>query len=127
MVIPVPKRLVRCLVRLLLPTFYSIRVHGSEHWPKTGGAVVVANHLSWLDGIVIQFACPRPMRMFVYAGNFPGKVGRWWTDAWGAIRVGTGPKSIIRALKTARSALLAAVRRWIICASAWLQPWMRPG
>ena len=107
MVIPVPKRLVRFLVRLLLPTFYRIRVYGAEHWPKTGGAVVVANHLSWLDGLVIQWACPRPMRMVVYAGNFPGKLGRWWTDSWGAIRVGSGPKSIIRALKTAHAGVEA--------------------
>ncbi|MFA6287951.1 MAG: AMP-binding protein [Opitutaceae bacterium] len=46
-----------CLARLL----YRVRSRGAERIPE-GGALLVANHLSYMDGIVLQLACPRPIR-----------------------------------------------------------------
>jgi acyl-[acyl-carrier-protein]-phospholipid O-acyltransferase/long-chain-fatty-acid--[acyl-carrier-protein] ligase len=46
-----------CLARLL----YRVRSRGAERLPE-GGALLVANHLSYMDAIVLQLACPRPIR-----------------------------------------------------------------
>ncbi|HSH92874.1 MAG TPA: 1-acyl-sn-glycerol-3-phosphate acyltransferase, partial [Roseimicrobium sp.] len=40
---------------------YRIRTRGAERIPA-GGAMLVANHLSYMDAIVLQVACPRPIR-----------------------------------------------------------------
>lgn len=45
------------LARLL----YRVRALGVGRIPE-GGALLVANHLSYVDGIVLQLACPRPIR-----------------------------------------------------------------
>ena len=45
---------------------YRIRVLNAERVPAQGGALIVANHLSYMDVIVLQVACPRPIR---YVGH----------------------------------------------------------
>jgi acyl-[acyl-carrier-protein]-phospholipid O-acyltransferase/long-chain-fatty-acid--[acyl-carrier-protein] ligase len=87
---------------MLFKCFYSIKIHGAENWPAEGGAIIVANHVSWLDGVLLHICVPRHVRVVVYEGNFPGKLGDWWAGEWGAIQVGPGPKSIIKALSDAR-------------------------
>ena len=52
------------LARLL----YRVKVRGVEHVPATGGVLIVANHLSYADVVVLQLACPRPLRFVGYAG-----------------------------------------------------------
>jgi acyl-[acyl-carrier-protein]-phospholipid O-acyltransferase/long-chain-fatty-acid--[acyl-carrier-protein] ligase len=43
-------------------TLYRVRFRGAEHIPAQGGAVIIANHLSYVDPVVLQLACPRPIR-----------------------------------------------------------------
>ncbi|MBC7337681.1 MAG: 1-acyl-sn-glycerol-3-phosphate acyltransferase, partial [Clostridia bacterium] len=38
---------------------YGFRVVGLENIPAEGGAIVVSNHISWLDGMLIMLAMPR--------------------------------------------------------------------
>jgi len=41
---------------------YDVRAKGFERVPKTGGALIVSNHLSYVDVFALQLACPRPIR-----------------------------------------------------------------
>lgn len=42
--------------------FYRLRVQGREHLPRTGPLLIVSNHESFLDPVIIGVACsPRPM------------------------------------------------------------------
>lgn len=41
---------------------YRVRSSGAEHFPKTGGVILIANRLSYVDVVVLQLACPRPIR-----------------------------------------------------------------
>jgi acyl-[acyl-carrier-protein]-phospholipid O-acyltransferase / long-chain-fatty-acid--[acyl-carrier-protein] ligase len=52
----VARRLTRC--------FYRVTAVGTEHLPK-GGFLLLPNHISWVDAIVLQLACPRPIRYIV--------------------------------------------------------------
>jgi acyl-[acyl-carrier-protein]-phospholipid O-acyltransferase/long-chain-fatty-acid--[acyl-carrier-protein] ligase len=42
--------------------FYRVRVLGAERLPVTGGVLLLANHLSYVDVIALQLACPRRIR-----------------------------------------------------------------
>ena len=53
-------------VRLLARCLYRIKVMGAGHLPE-GGALLLANHLSYADVVVLQIACPRPIRFVGYA------------------------------------------------------------
>jgi acyl-[acyl-carrier-protein]-phospholipid O-acyltransferase / long-chain-fatty-acid--[acyl-carrier-protein] ligase len=46
---------------LIARCLYAVRSRGAEHLPS-GGALVLANHLSYVDVVVLQLACPRPLR-----------------------------------------------------------------
>ena len=101
----IPQASIRFLVWLASLTVYRVRVHGRENLPELGGALLVPNHVSWIDGVLLLLTSSRPIRMIVYAGNFENRFLRWLADLWGAIMIGSKPKMIAQALRTARQAL----------------------
>src|SRR6266702_3362570 len=50
--------------RPLVRTFYRVYALGLEHLPK-GGFLLLPNHITWVDAIVLQLACPRPIRYII--------------------------------------------------------------
>lgn len=57
---------VRLLGAFLARCVYRVRTRGLEHLPRTGGALLLPNHVTWVDAIVLQLACPRRLRFLVY-------------------------------------------------------------
>ncbi len=45
--------------------FYRMEVSGLEHLPE-GGCLLLPNHVTWVDAILLQVASPRPIRFLVY-------------------------------------------------------------
>jgi 1-acyl-sn-glycerol-3-phosphate acyltransferase len=58
----VPEFLLRFVAWLLVHTFYRIRLVHAERIPEEGAAVLVCNHVSYVDAIVIMAESPRPIR-----------------------------------------------------------------
>jgi 1-acyl-sn-glycerol-3-phosphate acyltransferase len=58
----VPEFLMRFLAWLLIHTVYRVQKSGLEHVPEEGPAVVICNHVSFVDAVVIMGACRRPIR-----------------------------------------------------------------
>ena len=58
----------RALFHILLKIFYRIKIEGMENFPISGGCVVVSNHLSYADPVLIGAAFPRKIRYLAYAG-----------------------------------------------------------
>lgn len=54
--------LLRNLVRALAVIFYRRRVHNPEGFNLPGPALLIANHLTFVDWLFISSACPRPVR-----------------------------------------------------------------
>ena len=48
----------------LVRCFYRVTAFGREHLPK-GGFLLLPNHITWVDAIVLQLACPRPIRYII--------------------------------------------------------------
>src|ERR1041385_2189272 len=48
----------------LVRCFYRVRPFGIECLPK-GGFLLLPNHISWVDALVLQLACPRPIRYII--------------------------------------------------------------
>ena len=57
-----PEFLLRFVAWLLVHSIYRLRTRGLEHLPAEGAAVLVCNHVSFVDPIVIAAACRRPIR-----------------------------------------------------------------
>ena len=58
----VPEFLLRFIAWLLVKAVYRLRTSGLAHIPHEGGAVLVANHVSFADAVIIMGASPRPIR-----------------------------------------------------------------
>jgi acyl-[acyl-carrier-protein]-phospholipid O-acyltransferase/long-chain-fatty-acid--[acyl-carrier-protein] ligase len=99
-----PQATIRFVTWLLSRTVYRLRIYGRENLPETGGALLVANHVTWLDGVFILISSSRPIRMLAYADYVSGWGVNWLTRTFGVIPVNPneGPKSIVRSLVTAR-------------------------
>jgi len=88
-------------------TIYRVRIYGKQHIPQEGPALLVSNHVTWIDAALLLLTTPRRIRYVAWAGNFSPFVLRWFSEMGGAIMlVPSNPKSVIRALRQAREALL---------------------
>ena len=58
----VPEFLMRFMAWLLVHSVYRLRKSGLERIPDDGPAILVCNHVSYVDALVISAACRRPIR-----------------------------------------------------------------
>jgi len=58
----VPEFLLRFVAWLMVKAVYRLRTSGLENIPHEGAALLVANHVSFADAVVIMGASPRPIR-----------------------------------------------------------------
>ncbi len=58
----VPEFTWRFLIWIWIHLMYRLRKTGLEHLPETGPALLVCNHVSFVDALVIGGLCPRPVR-----------------------------------------------------------------
>jgi 1-acyl-sn-glycerol-3-phosphate acyltransferase len=61
-----PEFLLRFLDWLLVHSIFRLQVRGAAHLPEEGPALLVCNHQSFADALVIAAACPRPIRFVMY-------------------------------------------------------------
>ena len=55
------ERVLHFFGRPLVKIFYRVRALGLEDLPE-GGFLLLPNHITWVDALVLQLACPRPIR-----------------------------------------------------------------
>src|SRR2546429_4435359 len=58
------ERVLYAIGRPLVRTFYKVSAVGLDNLPD-GGFLLVPNHISWVDALVLQLACPRPIRYVI--------------------------------------------------------------
>ncbi len=104
-----PHQTVCTLMRLIGPIFYRVKVKGWENIPP-GGALMLCNHLSYVDAVVLQIASPRVIRFVGFAGFAKSPTVRFLFRALGVIPVNPGKPT-----KGIRLAVDAIKRGELVC------------
>lgn len=106
-----PHQTVCTVMRFFGPFFYRVKVRGRENLPSPGtGALLICNHLSYVDAVVLQIASPRPIRFVAFAGLSRSLAVRYLFRAAGVI-----PVSSDRPMKGIRLAVDAIKEGEIVC------------
>lgn len=67
-------KLLQSLFRILTSVLFDLKVHGKQHIPKTGGVLVVANHQSYLDPILLAVQLRRPVSFMAKSELFHNRL-----------------------------------------------------
>ena len=73
----VPEYLLRFIAFVLTRTVYRFRIRGDEHIPAQGAAILVCNHVSFVDAVLLMAASPRPIRFIMDSRIFRVPVLGW--------------------------------------------------
>ncbi len=55
---------------------YRVKAIGAENLPP-GGCLLLPNHISWVDAVVLQLGCPRPVRFIIDEEFYAKPMLRW--------------------------------------------------
>ena len=92
------------VMRMIGRLFYKVKVLGRENIPE-GGALVLCNHLSYVDAVVMQIASLRPVRFVAFEGFAKSPFVRFLLRAAGVIPV--NPNKPLKGIRLACDALQA--------------------
>ncbi|HKY72276.1 MAG TPA: acyl-[ACP]--phospholipid O-acyltransferase [Nitrospira sp.] len=102
-----PEALLRAILVILTNSLYRMRVLGLEHVPKTGGALLVPNHVSFIDGLLLIASLDRHVRFVVDAQYAEQPLFKPLMKLFGVIPISSygGLRVVLRALREAGTAL----------------------
>jgi acyl-[acyl-carrier-protein]-phospholipid O-acyltransferase/long-chain-fatty-acid--[acyl-carrier-protein] ligase len=103
----IPQATIKFLAWLLTHSVYRIHVYGRENIPEQGGAILVPNHISWLDGLLMFATSSRQIRMLIDAELIDTWRAHGFASLMGGIPIKPSPKSTKRAIEMSREALQA--------------------
>jgi acyl-[acyl-carrier-protein]-phospholipid O-acyltransferase/long-chain-fatty-acid--[acyl-carrier-protein] ligase len=103
-----PAAFVRFVMWLGTHTLYRVRIIGRENLPAKGGALIVSNHVTYVDGLILLSSSSRMVRFVVYADFAEMPVLHWLGKTMRVIpiKAEAGPRALVQSLQTARQALL---------------------
>jgi acyl-[acyl-carrier-protein]-phospholipid O-acyltransferase / long-chain-fatty-acid--[acyl-carrier-protein] ligase len=106
----VPKDMVRFLCLMVVRSIYKVKAVDAARVPATGGVLLLPNHVSYVDALVLSAACNRPVRFVIWDVLY--RV--WWMN--GFLRLfGTVPISTTRAKDAIRTVTEALNQGELVC------------
>jgi acyl-[acyl-carrier-protein]-phospholipid O-acyltransferase/long-chain-fatty-acid--[acyl-carrier-protein] ligase len=83
---------------------YRVRTSGLENLPESGPVLLISNHITYVDVVVLQLVCPRPIRFVGYKGLRRNWFFNWVFEVSGSIALTSahptaGVRAAVRALK----------------------------
>ena len=102
-----PDFLIRFLGLLVARVSYRLHVVGEENLPERGGALLVCNHVSYVDVVLLLAAQPRRIRFLIDRAIYDRPLFNRLLRLMGAIRIAydEGPESLRRSYEQARRAI----------------------
>jgi acyl-[acyl-carrier-protein]-phospholipid O-acyltransferase/long-chain-fatty-acid--[acyl-carrier-protein] ligase len=101
-----PDVFLRFLLWLLTHTLYRIRVVGRQHIPLNGPALLISNHVSFVDAFMIGASLPRFVHFMLHRDYFDNRWLNWLFRLMRAIPVSANNRrDIVESLRRARSEL----------------------
>lgn len=105
-----PQDAVRFVCLALVRMIYRVRSVHRERVPRSGGVLLLPNHVSYVDALVLSAACERPVRFVMWDTLY--KV--WWMNSF--LRLfGTVPISATRAKDAVRTVAEALKNGECVC------------
>ena len=102
----VPDFLIRFCLWLFAHTFYNIRIIGQQHVPFRGPALLVSNHVSYVDGFLVGGCVQRFIRFLVYRPYYEMKALNWILRRMNTIPIqGGDPERVAESIELAREQL----------------------
>lgn len=97
----------RFSLRFLIRIFYRIELSGENNIPNKGGALLICNHISYLDPFLLGTGIPRMVRFVMFRKYYEIKGLQWFFKLFKAIPISEdqGPKELLRSLKRAQREL----------------------
>lgn len=88
-------------------TVYRVRVIGRDYFPEKTGALLVCNHMSFVDVALLVAATDRPIRFLMYQGIYDHPVVKPFAKMVKAIPISSEqhPREMLHSLKVATDAL----------------------
>ncbi|WP_227369134.1 MFS transporter [Halomonas sp. M20] len=103
-----PRAVLRLIIFALMHVLYRLSFSGRTCIPTQGAALVVCNHVSFMDALVLGGACPRPLRFLMDRPIYESPWLNWFFRIAGAIPVDSDrrdPGGVRRALDEVSLAL----------------------
>jgi acyl-[acyl-carrier-protein]-phospholipid O-acyltransferase / long-chain-fatty-acid--[acyl-carrier-protein] ligase len=101
-------RLVRFVLWCAATFLFRIRIEGVGNVPRTGGALLVSNHISYADAVLVGYTTPRTVRFLMWRPIYEAPLFNYFFRVLRAIPIDAGsPKATIRALRSAHAELAA--------------------
>jgi acyl-[acyl-carrier-protein]-phospholipid O-acyltransferase/long-chain-fatty-acid--[acyl-carrier-protein] ligase len=102
-----PDALLRFLLWLLTRTVYRIRVMGAGNIPAKGGALLVSNHLSLADAMLLLASTDRNVRFMMYKAHYELPWIKPFARMLGVIPISSEqrPREMLKSLQTASDAI----------------------
>lgn len=99
--------LIRIPLWVLSRLLYRIRIHGLENIPKSGPALMVCNHVSYIDAQLLLASIRRPIRFLIWAEFLRVFGVRQLLQVAKVIPINgkAGPRAIVKSLRMASEAL----------------------
>ncbi|HMO17800.1 MAG TPA: MFS transporter [Oligoflexia bacterium] len=99
-----PEMLARCLNWIVLRSIYKINLSGSTNLPETGGALIVCNHVTYVDAMLVLAALRRPVRFIMFRPIYESKLIHPIAKIMKAIPISPadGKEKVIETLEYAR-------------------------
>jgi 1-acyl-sn-glycerol-3-phosphate acyltransferase len=104
----VPEFLLRFVCWLLVHTLYRLRKRGAR-FPESAAALLVCNHVSFVDALVISAACRRPIRFIMDEAIFRAPIIRTLATGMKAIPIASA-RDDVAILERAFEMIAAALR-----------------
>jgi acyl-[acyl-carrier-protein]-phospholipid O-acyltransferase / long-chain-fatty-acid--[acyl-carrier-protein] ligase len=102
-----PDSLVRLVLFMVTHSVYRIRVEGGENIPDTGGALFVANHMSFIDALLLIASTDRPIRFLIFRAIYDLPFVKPFAKLVRAIPISSEqrPREMIKSLREASQAI----------------------
>jgi 1-acyl-sn-glycerol-3-phosphate acyltransferase len=103
-----PEYIIRLVMLFITRVVYRLRVKGDEHLPTDGPAILVCNHVSFVDAVILGVCSPRPMIFLMDHRIFKTPGLGWFFKAVKAIPIAPqkeDPQAYERAFERARQVL----------------------
>jgi acyl-[acyl-carrier-protein]-phospholipid O-acyltransferase/long-chain-fatty-acid--[acyl-carrier-protein] ligase len=97
----------RLILFFVTHTIYRVKVVGRDNFPDKTGALLVCNHMSFVDVALLIASTDRPIRFLMYKGIYEHKIIKPFAKMMKAIPISSEqrPRDMIRSLHTASEAL----------------------